>query len=177
MDNVNFDYVLIKILKKERHFLHTVFCKDFESAIRLTNFQFWKFDLIWQYDLRNVAVVDGNIDLRPFLAADLDSWGQNWYSIGWTVRSQNFDLILRFFTLDGSRQLHMQQCWGMKMSINTPSIIRRTGMKTRCLRVVKYKYDQFRQCETSTMVDYINMMQKMPQKCRRLSPYELNYAK
>ena len=98
-DNVNFDYVLIKILKKERHFLHTVFCKDFESAIRLTNFQFWKFDLIWQYDLRNVAVVDGNIDLRPFLAADLDSWGQNWYSIGWTVKSQNFDLILRFFNV------------------------------------------------------------------------------
>ena len=99
MDNVNFDYVLIKILKKERHFLHTVFCKDFESAIRLTNFQFWKFDLIWQYDLRNVAVVDGNIDLRPFLAADLDSWGQNWFSMGWTVRSQNLDLILRFFNI------------------------------------------------------------------------------
>ena len=40
IDNVNFDYVLIKILKKERHFLHTVFCKDFESAIRWINFQF-----------------------------------------------------------------------------------------------------------------------------------------
>ncbi len=40
IDNVNFDYVLIKILKKERHFLHTVFCKDFKSAIRLINFQF-----------------------------------------------------------------------------------------------------------------------------------------
>ena len=60
---------------------------------------------------------------------------------------------------------------------NTPSIIRRTGMKTRCLRVDKYEYDQFRRCETSTSVDYINIMQKMTQKCERLSPYELNYAK
>ena len=40
VDNVNFDYVPIKISKKERYFLLIVFSKDFESAIRLTNFQF-----------------------------------------------------------------------------------------------------------------------------------------
>ena len=40
INKVNFDYVPLKISKKERHFLLTVFCKDFESAIRLTNFQF-----------------------------------------------------------------------------------------------------------------------------------------
>ena len=38
--NANFDHVLLKISKKERHFLLIVFSKDFESAIRLTNFQF-----------------------------------------------------------------------------------------------------------------------------------------
>ena len=38
--DANFDYVPLKILKKERHFLLIVFSKDFESAIRLTNFQF-----------------------------------------------------------------------------------------------------------------------------------------
>ena len=36
------------------------------------------------------------IDRRPFLTADLDSWGQNWFSMGWTVKSQNFDMVLRF---------------------------------------------------------------------------------
>ena len=60
---------------------------------------------------------------------------------------------------------------------NTPSIIRRTGMKMHSLRADKYEYDQFRRCETITSVDYINMMQKMTQKYKRLSPYELNYAK
>ena len=40
MFNANFDYVPIKISKKERYFLLIVFSKDFESAIRLTNFQF-----------------------------------------------------------------------------------------------------------------------------------------
>ena len=39
MFNANFDYVPIKISKKERYFLLIVFSKDFESAIRLTNFQ------------------------------------------------------------------------------------------------------------------------------------------
>ena len=36
MFNANFDYVPIKISKKERYFLLIVFSKDFESAIRLT---------------------------------------------------------------------------------------------------------------------------------------------
>ena len=40
MVDANFDYVPLKISKKERHFLLIVFSKDFESAIRLTNFQF-----------------------------------------------------------------------------------------------------------------------------------------
>ena len=40
MLNANFDYVPTKISKKERYFLFIVFSKDFESAIRLTNFQF-----------------------------------------------------------------------------------------------------------------------------------------
>ena len=37
---LNFDNLPDGISKKEGHFLHTVFRKDFESAIRLTNFQF-----------------------------------------------------------------------------------------------------------------------------------------
>ena len=47
-----------------------------------------------------MAVAYRNIDLRPFLTADLDSWGQNWSSRGWTVTSQNFDIILGFFNRD-----------------------------------------------------------------------------
>ena len=82
-----------------------------------------------------------------------------------------------------SLKLMSQKSVGKKLTMakkkrtNTPSIIRRTGMKTHCLRVDKYEYDQFRQCETSTSVDYINIMQKMTQKCKRLSPYDPNYAK
>ena len=50
-----------------------------------------------------MAVAYRNIDLRPFLTADLDSWGQNWSSMGWTVKSKNFDLILRFFIIGTHR--------------------------------------------------------------------------
>ena len=60
--------------------------------------------------------------------------------------------------------------------INTPSIIRRTGMKGRFFRVDKYAYDQFKQCKTSTLVNFINIMQKMTQKDKRRSPYEVNNA-
>jgi len=59
---------------------------------------------------------------------------------------------------------------------NTPSIIRRTRMKRHCLRVDKYAYDQFKQCKTSVPVNFINIMQKMTQKYKWLSPLELNYA-
>ena len=46
-----------------------------------------------------MAVAYRNIDLRPFLIADLDSLGQNWFSMGWTVKSPDFDIILRFFSI------------------------------------------------------------------------------
>ena len=47
----------------------------------------------------NVAVVDRDIALRPFLTSDSVSPPQNWSSMSWTVKSQNFDLILKFFTI------------------------------------------------------------------------------
>ena len=46
---LNFDKLPDGISKKEKHFVHTVFCKDSESAIRFTKFsKFSKFyfDLI-----------------------------------------------------------------------------------------------------------------------------------
>ena len=33
------------------------------------------------------------------MTADLDSWGQNWSRMEWTVKSHNSDIILRFFNV------------------------------------------------------------------------------
>ena len=41
-------------------------------------------------------------------------------------------------------------------------------MKTNCLRVDNFKYDQFKRCKTSTLVNSINIMQKITQKCKLL---------
>ena len=44
--DLDFNYVPEGISIKEEHFLLTVFCKDYESAIRFIKFSFWNFDLI-----------------------------------------------------------------------------------------------------------------------------------
>ena len=44
--NLNFDKLPDGISKKEKHFVHTVFYKDSESAIRYSHFTFLEFDLI-----------------------------------------------------------------------------------------------------------------------------------
>ena len=44
--DVKFDYVLIRIGKKEEHFAIILFCKQFKSEIRIGKFGFSKFDFI-----------------------------------------------------------------------------------------------------------------------------------
>ena len=53
----------------------------------------------------NVPVVDRDIALRPFLTADSVSPPQNWSSMTWTVKSQNFDMILRCIHLTSTIRL------------------------------------------------------------------------
>ena len=43
--DLNFDHLSDGISKKEKEFLSTVFCKEYESAIRFIKFSFWNFDL------------------------------------------------------------------------------------------------------------------------------------
>ena len=44
--DVKFDYVLIRIWKKEKHFAIILFCKQSKSEIRIEKFWFSKFDFI-----------------------------------------------------------------------------------------------------------------------------------
>ena len=77
----------------------------------------------------------------------------------------------RWYSLPCYLSFHSLSYSSTVRSYNTPSIIRRTGIKRHCLRVNRYAYDQFKRCKTSTSVNFINIMQKkMTQKYERLSP-------
>ena len=58
--NINFDirldHVLIRISKKERHLYFILLHMDSKFAIRFLHFSFLKFDLVWPFDPRYVAV-------------------------------------------------------------------------------------------------------------------------
>ena len=80
--DVKFDYVLIKVWKKEEHFAIILFCKQSKSEIRIEKFWFSKFDFI--------MLVQGlqGPRLEPII---LISWSL-WVSINSAWRDESFEL-------------------------------------------------------------------------------------
>jgi len=89
--------------KKILNMKHWTINRHWTWNIESTSSMFWfwstnKYLLIYAaISINNWSHDSWNIDPRPFLTAELDSWGQNWSSMGGTVKSQNFDMILRFY--------------------------------------------------------------------------------
>ena len=80
--SVKFDYVLIRIWKKEEHFAIILFCKQSKSEIRIEKFWFSKFDFI--------MLVQGLQGPRPEPII-LISWSL-WVSINSAWRDESFEL-------------------------------------------------------------------------------------